>query len=272
MKLENRIEIFYIPNRVTCELCGGRFRSITESHLQKHELHLKEYRKMFPNSHVFCAESRKKLSKKTSEWLKKHPGHVPESHLKELRKNKDFMDKSQFYNALVQRLSYRKKEVSKQFKGFKHNKESVNKRIKKYKENWNNPEFRKTHTGESHNNYGKKRTEQQRKNISNGRKKYWESIKGTEKENQIKKCLKEGQQKSYRKNPERYKKFLEISEYGREQKLKKQREFKSKTMPKIIKLHKEGLSFKEIAKIIEIPVSRIYYWNMKKPNNKLKGE
>lgn len=116
MKLENRIEIYNIPDRVICQICKNRFKSITESHLARHNLNMKEYKKMFPGVAVFCADSRRKLSSKTRRWIKKHPEHIPPSRLKEYRKDKTFMKKSQQNNALVQNLPYMKKRFSKQTK------------------------------------------------------------------------------------------------------------------------------------------------------------
>jgi len=135
IKIENKITIYNIPDRVICQICGGTFRVITETHLAKHELNMKEYRKMFPNVEVFCADSRRKCSRKMSDWLKNpEHRHTPPSRLKEYRKNKIFMKKSQHYNALVQRLPYRKKQLSKHFKRISNNEDNKQKHIEKLKE------------------------------------------------------------------------------------------------------------------------------------------
>lgn len=264
MKVENRIEIYHIPDRVICQICGNWFRSITETHLSRHGLNLKEYRKMFPKAHVFCAESRKKVSKSNKDFMKKHPElKPPKSRLKELRKNQDFMEKCNYHNALVQGLPYRKEVLAEQFferKDKLFSKEALEKRSKTLKKLWKEPEFRKSHTGESHGNYGRIKSKKERENISNGRKNYWKKIRGTDNEVELKKRLSDGHKKSMVNNPYLIEKIRETAKKGRKIKIEKRKAIKESLMPEIIKLREQGMTYEQIAENYDVSMGTIYNW------------
>ncbi len=113
MKLENKIEIFNIPELITCKICMGKYRQITNTHLKRHNLKMKDYKRKYPNAILVGSKTRKKLSEiQENAWKNNDKRIVTPSHLKEYLKNKNIKAKCDFYNALVQGLPYRKKQQS----------------------------------------------------------------------------------------------------------------------------------------------------------------
>jgi len=115
MKLENKIEIFKIPDFVTCKICMNEYEKINNSHLKKHGLTPKLYLIKYPGSILTCASTLRKQGEKRRIYLKNHPEiKPPKSRLKEFSKNKEFIEKKILHSTLVVNLPYRKKQSSKQ--------------------------------------------------------------------------------------------------------------------------------------------------------------
>ena len=114
IKIENKIEVFNIPEEIiTCKICGGTYRKITNSHLKKHGLSQKLYLKKYPTAILTCASTLRKQSKIKKEWIKNHPEwKPPPSQLKKFRQNKEVVKKDIAHITLVHNLPYMKKRFS----------------------------------------------------------------------------------------------------------------------------------------------------------------
>jgi very-short-patch-repair endonuclease len=50
---------------VKCEICGGKYKRITNYHLRKHSIDMVEYKKMYPDAIIITEESRMKYAEST---------------------------------------------------------------------------------------------------------------------------------------------------------------------------------------------------------------
>lgn len=116
MKIENKIKIFNIPDRVTCRICGKERKALNNAHLNSHGLTQKTYKQKFPNAETHSAETRLKISKKRKKWIKDNPEKFipPKSKIQEYLKNKETKEKLHLHNKLVQNLPYRKQALKNQ--------------------------------------------------------------------------------------------------------------------------------------------------------------
>lgn len=73
MKIENKIEVFNIPDMVTCKICMGTYKIINDAHLKKHGMATKQYLKKYPNAIITGSLTRLKQSKQRKQYLKNHP-------------------------------------------------------------------------------------------------------------------------------------------------------------------------------------------------------
>lgn len=147
MKVEYKIEVFDIPNRVICKICDAERKCLNNVHMKSHGLTQKEYKKMFPNSYTHCSETRLKLSEKRTKWLTKNPGKFMPPH-QNIRKyfTKDVIEKMHINNKLVQNLPHRKKILKEQLMkpwSKPDYRESVSKRVSKdSKKRWEKKSYR----------------------------------------------------------------------------------------------------------------------------------
>lgn len=73
MKIENKIDFYNIPKIVKCEICNKQLNYINASHLKKHNLSTKQYRRLYPSAHMQSSQMLLKHSKTLKELFIKYP-------------------------------------------------------------------------------------------------------------------------------------------------------------------------------------------------------
>ena len=63
MKCKYRVELENVPDLVTCEICKKEYKAI-QIHVKQHGITPKEYKEMYPNSHLMCKSTVLMMSEK----------------------------------------------------------------------------------------------------------------------------------------------------------------------------------------------------------------
>ena len=262
MKVENRIEIFNIPEYVTCKECMGTYKSITPTHLKKHDMNMKAYRNKYPNAILFCAKSRRKCSDKIKNYWKEYPERIPKrpkGKIKEYLENAEIKEKMLKHNKAVQRLSYARKIQSEHFKEIWKNPNIRKKMLKgkgeRSKKQWKNEEYRKKMIDA----VSKPRSKKTKNKLSMIKKKYWENIRGTDKEIELIKNLSIAHKKTY-DDEEKLLRARDVVKAAGKKKIEKRKELKEKHISKMKEFRKRGFTYQEISNKTGIGTATVYNW------------
>lgn len=130
MYIENKIELFKIPNFVNCAICNKSLRIISNTHLKKHNINYKKYKESFPDKPTYCSNTLRKQSKARVIFYKKNPAKSIPNFYNDMKKFEN-RNKYTTLNKKVQNLEHVKNNKKKAAKNLWKNKEYITKQKNK---------------------------------------------------------------------------------------------------------------------------------------------
>jgi len=137
MKVTNKIEIFNIPERVVCKECMGTYKQITEFHVRKHGLTMKQYRRKYPDAHLTCSSTLLNASNKQKKYFIEHPDAIEKFRTEQARN--PIQIKKRVNKLRTLRIRKKQKKHEKLVKSTPGQKKRMSKQSN---EMWSNDEFK----------------------------------------------------------------------------------------------------------------------------------
>lgn len=263
IKIENKIEIFKIPDRVTCMECMKTYKQITEWHVKKHGLNMKMYRRKYPDAHITCSSTLLNISNEHKKYLKNHPEIIDDFRTKiaqdpEMRKKGSDAAK----RPEIKQKQKKRMKLSRNLPYQKRRQREIN------KERWKNPEYRERISHVMQKKCDKKRKKRKKDMLpeikrlyDSGLSSYEIAIKIGIHRSSIWRWLVELENKNEismrKKESIDYTKFLQK---GRRAHSDNRKEIKNKKIDEIKKLRKDGLTLKQIEEKTGIGYGTIWNW------------